>query len=72
MDLKPNCNFKETPNNINQGCELPILSREDHPPDTLSLNLSSTRPHDKEWDWIGQDGTLSDSPGALFSSIKCV
>lgn len=60
IDLKPkNDGSVKTP----LGCELPTLSREDHPPDSLSLNLASARSNDKEWDWICPDGTLSDSPG---------
>ncbi|KAF8777861.1 hypothetical protein HNY73_014653 [Argiope bruennichi] len=42
--------------------ELPSLTREDNPPDTLPLNLPNTKQQDKDWDWIGQDGALSDSP----------
>ncbi|GIY48992.1 uncharacterized protein CEXT_622181 [Caerostris extrusa] len=41
--------------------ELPSLTREDNPPDTLPLNLPNTRQQDKDWDWIGQDGALGQS-----------
>ncbi|GFX27180.1 uncharacterized protein TNCV_440861 [Trichonephila clavipes] len=47
---------------VSHSSELPSLTREDNPPDTLALNLPNTRQQDKDWDWIGQDGALSDSP----------
>ncbi|GFS94434.1 centrosomal protein of 170 kDa protein B [Nephila pilipes] len=47
--------------------ELPSLTREDNPPDTLPLNLPNNRQQDKDWDWIGQDGALSDSPDKSIS-----
>ncbi|GFR19163.1 centrosomal protein of 170 kDa protein B [Trichonephila clavata] len=47
---------------VSHSSELPSLTREDNPPDTLPLNLPNSRQQDKDWDWIGQDGALSDSP----------
>nr|XP_042906320.1 centrosomal protein of 170 kDa protein B isoform X1 [Parasteatoda tepidariorum]XP_042906321.1 centrosomal protein of 170 kDa protein B isoform X2 [Parasteatoda tepidariorum] len=41
--------------------DLPSLTREDNPPDTLPLNFTNSR-QEKDWDWVGQDGALSDSP----------
>ncbi|KAG8193401.1 hypothetical protein JTE90_012200 [Oedothorax gibbosus] len=57
---KPEDSPPQPKSHSNNKCDLPALTRGDHPPDTLPLHLPPSR--DKDWEWVGQDGASSDSP----------